>query len=115
MDQSNQKNPGTGLSATALVIAILSLIGSPVIFFLATGMASFEDGRGGALGLAIGWMFFCSSSVLLGILGRKRSKNSGHKSGLGLTAMIIGLIAELLTIGIIYSIFQVESFVSVIN
>jgi hypothetical protein len=111
MDQSPQKNPGTSLSAAALVIAILALLGSPVIFFVATGLATMSDGRTGALGIAVAWMFLCSLSVLLGILGRKRSKDSGHKAGLGLAAMIIGLLAEFTTIFTIYAIFQVEGLV----
>ncbi|MDQ3109754.1 MAG: hypothetical protein M3R17_07645 [Bacteroidota bacterium] len=105
MDQSPQKNPGTPLSMAALIMGILALLGSPVIFFISTGWASFEDGTVGALGLAIGWSFLSSTAVLLGILGRKKSKASGHKAGLGVAAMVIGLVAELLCIGIIYAVF----------
>jgi hypothetical protein len=110
MEQSGKKNPGTPLSVTALVISILGLLVSPFVFFITTGWASFDDGKGSALALAIGWMFFCSASVLLGIFGRRRSRLYGYKSTLAVTAIIIGLIAELLCVCIVYSIFQVDSF-----
>jgi hypothetical protein len=111
MEQSNSKNPGTPLSAAALVISILALLGTPIVFFISLGWADYADGRGSAIALTVGWMFFCSMSVLLGILGRKRSKDSGHKAALGMVAMVIGLIAELICVGIVYAIFQVESFI----
>jgi hypothetical protein len=111
MDQSPTKNPGTPLSAAALVIAILTLLGTPVILFISLGWADVTDGRDGAIGLTVGWMFFCSTSVLLGILGRKRSKASNHKGNLGTAAIVIGLLAELVCVWIVYCIFQVESII----
>lgn len=110
MDQLNTKNLGIALSATGLALGILALIGSPAVLFICTGWASFEEGMTNALALAIAWTLFSSIAVLLGIFGRKKSKVAGRKTGLGTAAMVIGLIAELASIGVICSVFMVESY-----
>ncbi|MEO5642710.1 MAG: hypothetical protein ABIQ40_18390 [Bacteroidia bacterium] len=106
MNETTSTNPGKPLSIAALIISILALLGTPIVLFISLGIADVEEGRGGGMGLAIAWMFFCSFSVLLGILGRKKSLANGYKATMPVVAIVIGLIAELICVGIVYSIFQ---------
>lgn len=101
MEQSTSKNPGKSLCAAGLVISIIALLGTPFVFFISIGWASFEGGLLDAIILGSAWLVLSIASFLLALNGRKKMRSSGRSGATGMTGMIFGVLNILLSIGIL--------------
>lgn len=90
MDQANTPNPGKGLGITGFVLSLVAIIGN---IFVIAGCILAAGITGSGMGLMIGWTVFGAISVLLSFMGMQKSKAAGHKPGLAMVGLIIGLVA----------------------
>ena len=81
------ENPGKMKGIIGFVISLIALLlgGSIMVYLFAAGGAS----KGVA---AIGFLLPIAG-IVISVMGMKESKAAGHKNGLGLTGMIISIVA----------------------
>jgi hypothetical protein len=108
MEQANKPNPGKGMSLGGLIMGIIALIGGIGVLFICMGWAAFDGGYGGAMGLAIGWTSLALVALLLCVMGRKKSKAAGSKTGTATFGMVVAILAILFCGGIFKGIMMVE-------
>jgi hypothetical protein len=94
---------GSGILAAiiGMVLGIIALFGGMVVFFISTGWASFEGGLLGAVILGSLWTVFSLVSLILCLVGRKKMVAAGKSPLLGIIGIVIGVLAVMLSIGII--------------
>ena len=105
MEQSNTPNPGKGMGTTGFIISLVALIVGFVIYMICIASAVF----GGGMGLAIFWTVLSVAGVALSFMGMNKSKAAGHKPGLAMGGLIVGIIAVCLSLWTIYSVSVVHS------
>ena len=81
------ENPGKGKGIIGFVLSLVALLlGGTVMawLFMAAGMSK---------GVAALGFLLPIGAIVVSVMGMKASKAAGHKNGLGLTGMIIGIVA----------------------
>ncbi|MBI3511918.1 MAG: hypothetical protein HY064_14760 [Bacteroidetes bacterium] len=101
MDQSNSPNPGKGLGMTGFILALLTLVGGFVVGGIAVVSAA---ATGGGMILGIVWAVLALIATILSFMGMSKSKAAGHKAGIAMAGLIIGIAAVLYAAYICYAV-----------
>jgi hypothetical protein len=101
MNNSQTENTGVTAAVLGMILGFVALLGGIFVFFICAGWASFEGGLFGALVLGFLWTAFSSLCLVMSMVGRTRMIKAGKSGVLGITGIIIGILAVILSIGII--------------
>jgi hypothetical protein len=104
MEQTNTPNPGKGMGTAGFVISLIALVAGIGVWLACVAQAAF----GGGMILAVIWTVISLAGLILSIMGMNKSKAAGHKPGLAMGGMIVGILAVLFSIWIIVSVIGVQ-------
>jgi hypothetical protein len=99
------KPEGKGLGVAGFVISLIAV----VLFWVISPIALFQAVLGGGWGLSGFWLVFSLFGTILSFLGMSKLGKTGGKKGLALTGMILGIVAVLLSIWLLYGISQAHA------
>ncbi len=102
--QQNTPNPGKGMGVTGFIISLVALVVGFVIYMICAASAVF----GGGMGLAIFWTVLSVAGLVLSFMGMNKSKAAGHKPGLAMGGLIVGIFAVCLSLWTIYTVHVVK-------
>lgn len=110
MNQPQAKsNGGTSSVIIGLILGLICLIGGAVVFFICTGWASMEGEFTNAMILGASWALLSCYSIFLSIHGKKKMVQAGRSGALGIVGIIVGILAILLSFGILAASYSVHS------
>jgi hypothetical protein len=110
MEQTTN-NPGKGLGVAGFVISLVAM----VIYFPVYLIAGTAALVGGGMGLAVSWTVLSALGTVLSIMGRGKSAAVGAKTGLATAGMVIGIVAVLSCLYLIYTVIQLHSLSSIVT
>lgn len=108
MEETNnvsQAPQGKGMGVAGFVISLVAV----VIFWIISPIALFAAIAGGGMGLSIFWLILSLTGTALSVLGMNKLGKTGGKKGLALTGMILGIVAILLSVWLVFGVKKVHA------
>lgn len=103
MEETNNTTPtnaGKGMGVAGFVISLVAL----VIYFIVAPIAGLAAFAGGGMGLAIFWTILSAVGLVLSIMGFMKAKNGGGKKGLAIAGLVIGIIATIMSVRLVFAV-----------
>ena len=107
MEQTTTTPQGKGMGVAGFVISLIAV----VFFWIISPICIVQAALGGGWGLSGFWLVFSLFGTILSFMGMSKLGKTGGKKGLALTGLILGIVAILLCVWLMYGVSQAHAMI----